>query len=165
MPLIHAQTPRVNALAGGRSVSAAKAAVKNFRSNDLRPPTPDRAITARNNKNFLQACLPFCYWFSEYFYISENCGLRPVIHLLKLFISLYVRQRTAPLGTHGDNDCQEQKVQSRILLKLCAKQEFNIEGGYCPTAVSNKQQINASPRSRCFNETFAWSFPHCIKEN
>jgi hypothetical protein len=99
------------------------------------------------------------------FHISENGSLSQVFKLSKLFISLYVRQRTAPLGTHGDNDCQEQKVQSRILLKLCAKQEFNIEGRNCPTAVSNKQQINASPRSRCFNETFAWSFPHCIKEN
>jgi hypothetical protein len=119
----------------------------------------------KQQKTFYRPVCRFCYWFSEYFYISENTSLSEVFKLLNLFISLYVRHRTASLGAHGDNDRQEQKVQSRILLKLCAKQEFNIEGGYCPTAVSNKQQINASPRSRCFNETLAWSFPHCIKEN
>jgi hypothetical protein len=46
MPLIRAQTPRVNALAGGRVRSAEKAAVKNFHRNDFHPSTPARTITA-----------------------------------------------------------------------------------------------------------------------
>jgi len=45
MPLIHAQTPCVDALAGGRFKLAAKA-VKSFGCIGLRPPTLTRRITA-----------------------------------------------------------------------------------------------------------------------
>jgi hypothetical protein len=102
----------------------------------------------KQQKLFCRSVRRFVAGSQNTFHLGKNGGLSQVVKLSKLFISLYVRQRTASLGTPGDNDCQEQKAQTRILLKLCAKLESNTEGRYYPTAVSNKQQQNASPRSR-----------------
>jgi hypothetical protein len=72
MPLIHAQTPRVNAIAGGRFGLAAKAAVKNFAATTSVHQHPPGRSRRKVTKTFYRPVCHFVTGFQNIFISAKT---------------------------------------------------------------------------------------------